>query len=236
MRPKLILFGDSITEFAFAEGGWGSSLTNHFNRKMDIVLRGLCGYNTRWALLGIQKAVEGVGGATPAAVTVFLGANDAALVDQPCGYQHVPVEEYRENLREIYEFFKKQWPSIVVIFITPPPIDEEARIKDGPEPNNPSAKPERTNEAAGNYADACVSLAKELNTPFIDIYSKMQTVSNWQSLLSDGLHFSALGNKFMFDELVEKLKEVGLSDESLPFDLPFFLDIDPKNPSKSFGN
>ena len=32
MRPKIYLFGDSITEFSFDEGGWGASLANHFAR------------------------------------------------------------------------------------------------------------------------------------------------------------------------------------------------------------
>lgn len=32
MRPKIVLFGDSITEESFAVGGWGARLANHFNR------------------------------------------------------------------------------------------------------------------------------------------------------------------------------------------------------------
>lgn len=32
MRPKIYLFGDSITEVSFADGGWAASLSNHFSR------------------------------------------------------------------------------------------------------------------------------------------------------------------------------------------------------------
>lgn len=32
MRPKIYLFGDSITEESFSNGGWGASLANHFSR------------------------------------------------------------------------------------------------------------------------------------------------------------------------------------------------------------
>jgi hypothetical protein len=31
-RPKIYLFGDSITEDSFSLGGWGASLANHFSR------------------------------------------------------------------------------------------------------------------------------------------------------------------------------------------------------------
>ena len=32
MRPKIYLFGDSITEVSFGDGGWAASLSNHFSR------------------------------------------------------------------------------------------------------------------------------------------------------------------------------------------------------------
>jgi lysophospholipase L1-like esterase len=33
MRPRLVLFGDSITEQSFATGGWGAALADHFARQ-----------------------------------------------------------------------------------------------------------------------------------------------------------------------------------------------------------
>jgi hypothetical protein len=73
-----------------------------------VVLRGLSGYNTRWALKVLERAMEGAatGGADPAAVTVFFGANDASLPDQQQAHQHVPLEEYQANLRAICAYFK----------------------------------------------------------------------------------------------------------------------------------
>ena len=32
MRPKIYLFGDSITEMSYGDGGWGASLADHFSR------------------------------------------------------------------------------------------------------------------------------------------------------------------------------------------------------------
>lgn len=34
MRPKIFLFGDSITEESFSDGGWGASLADLLRRKV----------------------------------------------------------------------------------------------------------------------------------------------------------------------------------------------------------
>ncbi|XP_062221328.1 GDSL esterase/lipase At5g45920-like isoform X2 [Phragmites australis] len=183
MRPRLVLFGDSITEQSFAAGGWGAALADRFARQADVVLRGLSGYNTRWALEVLPRAMEGAAPADedPAAVTVFFGANDASLPDRAQAHQHVPLEEYQSNLRAICGYFKEQWPSASIILITPPPIYEPARIRDIYGEDDPSRQAERTNEAAGAYAQACLAVAKELGHAVIDIWTKMQEFSDWQT-------------------------------------------------------
>ncbi|CAO2175072.1 unnamed protein product [Urochloa humidicola] len=238
MRPRLVLFGDSITEQSFEPGGWGAALTDRFARQADVVLRGLSGYNTRWALKVLPRAMEGAAdaGADPAAVTVFFGANDASLPDQLQAHQNVPLDEYQTNLRAICGYFKERWPSTAIILITPPPIYKPARIRDMYGVDDPSRQAERTNEAAGSYAQACLAVAKELGHPVIDIWTKMQEFPDWQtSALSDGLHFTPTGNKILFDEVVNTLASIGFSKESLPSDLPLYPDIDPKDPMKAFG-
>lgn len=40
--------------------------------------------------------------------------------------------------------------------------------------------PERTNEAAGEYAKQCVELARELGLPSINLWSIMQETEGWQ--------------------------------------------------------
>lgn len=72
------------------------------------MLRGLSGYNTRWALKVLARVMEGAAaaGADPAALTIFFGANDASLPDQKQAHQHVPLEEYQSNLRAICGYFK----------------------------------------------------------------------------------------------------------------------------------
>ncbi|EEF39841.1 GDSL esterase/lipase At5g45920 [Ricinus communis] len=243
MRPKIYLFGDSITEESFDEGGWGAALANHFARTVDVMLRGYSGYNTRWALKVAERvfpAVEGVGGdggcELPLAVTVFFGANDACLPDRCSGFQHVPLQEYEQNLHAIFTFFKTRWPNTIVLLITPPPIDEAARLL-YPYVENLMGLPERTNEAAGAYAKACVAAAEKCGCPVIDIWTKMQQFPDWKkAYLRDGLHLTQSGNKVVFNEVIEKLKEHGLSPETMPVDLPLISDIDPNDPLKVFEN
>lgn len=233
MRPSIVLFGDSITEEAFGEGGWGASLANHYSRSADVVLRGYSGYNTRWAARVAGRAVASIAGPV-SAVTVFFGANDAALPDRACALQHVPLAEYKDNLRAIFALLKKRWPSVVVILITPPPVDEDGRLR-YPYAHDFSGLPERTNAAAAAYARACVEVARQWGLRAIDIWSRMQRFPGWEkSFLRDGLHLTPRGNRVLFEEVVFALKDANLSLEALPADLPLFSDIDPDNPVKSF--
>ncbi|XP_057433272.1 GDSL esterase/lipase At5g45920 [Lotus japonicus] len=237
MRPKIYLFGDSITEDSFAVGAWGASLANHFARSVDVVLRGYSGYNTRWALKVLDRVFPasegGDGGTAPVAVTVFFGANDASLPDRYSAFQHVPIHEFKHNLRSIVSFFKKQWPTTHVLLITPPPIDDDARVR-YPFVENPQGLPERTNEAAGEYARACVAVAGECEIPVVDLWTKMQQSPDWKDYLSDGLHLTQGGSQVVCEEVIRKLRDKGLSRESLPAELPLLSDIDPSDPMKAF--
>ncbi|XP_009783081.1 GDSL esterase/lipase At5g45920 [Nicotiana sylvestris] len=232
MRPKIYLFGDSITEMSFEDGGWGASLVNHFNRTVDVVLRGYSGYNTRWALKVIEKVFDEE--TAPLAVTVFFGANDACLPDRCSAFQHVPVDEYKLNLHSIVSFLKGRWPTTQIVLISPPPIDEPTRLL-YPFIENKLGLPERTNEVAGNYAKASLAVAAECGVLAVDLWTRMQQLPGWQTAcLSDGLHLSKTGNEIVFEEVVEALKKKGLSVETLPVDLPVINEIDPNDPLKSF--
>ncbi|KAF3647154.1 Isoamyl acetate-hydrolyzing esterase 1 -like protein [Capsicum annuum] len=129
MRPQIVLFGDSITEQSFRLGGWGAALADNYTRKADILNRGYGGYNTRWALFLLHHLFPLDAPTPPDAVTIFFGANDAALLGRTSERQHVPLEEYKENLRKMIQHFKKCSPSVLVLLITPPPIDEAGRFE-----------------------------------------------------------------------------------------------------------
>jgi len=51
---------------------------------------------------------------------------------------------------------------------------------------------------------------------------------------SDGLHLTESGNEVVFEEVIKKLRDEGLSLESIAVDLPLIADIDPNDPMKAF--
>nr|XP_020496359.1 isoamyl acetate-hydrolyzing esterase 1 homolog [Labrus bergylta] len=226
--PQVILFGDSITQNSFQANGWGAEIANKLVRKCDVVNRGFSGYNSRWAkiILPHLNNINNINNI--AAVTVFFGANDSALEDKT-PQQHVPLKEYSENLKEISEFLASAGVSAdKVIFITPPPLHESAWEKECALKGYPL---NRHNSVTGQYAQACVQAAGQCGADVLDLWTLMQKDGQDYSVyLSDGLHLSEKGNQFVTQHLWELL-ESRVSD--LPFILPYWGDVDAKNPESS---
>ncbi|KAG6581348.1 GDSL esterase/lipase, partial [Cucurbita argyrosperma subsp. sororia] len=202
MRPRIYLFGDSITEFSFADGGWGAALANHFSRRADVVVRGYSGYNTRWALKVLERVFpaseEHSGAGDPLALTVFFGANDACLPDRYGAFQHVPLDEYKQNLISIVSFLKVSSCSTRLLC-----------------------------SLSGTFS---IDLAKISFRLVIGLDNLMPSLLYY----FDGLHLSRNGNTIVFEEVVQKLKEEGLSPEMLPADLPLLSEMDYNDPLKAF--
>jgi lysophospholipase L1-like esterase len=112
IRPTIMLFGDSITEFGFGvEGkqGWASLLSAEYTRRADVLSRGFSGYNTKHALdvlpsifgnaIGSDKSKSASTVKTELLFcTVFFGANDCSL---PSARQHLDIESFDANIRSI---------------------------------------------------------------------------------------------------------------------------------------
>ncbi|XP_074565318.1 GDSL esterase/lipase At5g62930 [Curcuma longa] len=237
-RPQFVLFGDSITEQSFRHGGWGASLANTYSRKADVIVRGFGGYNTRWALFLLNHLFPPNSLTPPAVVTIFFGANDAALLGRTSERQYVPLEEYKENLSKIVKHLKDGSATTLVVLITPPPVDEDGRKEYSRSlyGENAMKQPERTNDNTGAYARQCVELAKELNVPCIDLWSKMQETIGWQErFLSDGLHLTEEGNAVVHKEVVRVLIDHHLQAERMKYDFPHHSMIDGNHPEKAFA-
>ncbi|XVF12074.1 hypothetical protein REPUB_Repub08aG0083300 [Reevesia pubescens] len=206
------------------------SLSSFYNRFLIVIEAG--GFTPLSLSLYIYDSKK-----PPIATTIFFGANDAALLGRNSERQHVPIEEYKQNLREIVNHLKKCSPTMLMVLITPPPIDEEGRMDYARATYGEKAMtlPERTNEMAGVYARGCVELAGELGLRSINIWSKMQETDGWQKkYLRDGLHLTPEGNAVVFQEVVRVLNEAWLSAAEMPYDFPHHSEIDGKNPEKAF--
>uniref|UniRef100_A0A8C5PYM8 Isoamyl acetate-hydrolyzing esterase 1 homolog n=1 Tax=Leptobrachium leishanense TaxID=445787 RepID=A0A8C5PYM8_9ANUR len=170
--PRVILFGDSITQFAFEANAWGSVIANKLVRKCDVINRGLSGYNTRWAKLILPSLISpGCNAGNTLAVTIFFGANDSSLKEEN-PQQHVPLEEYADNIRCMIQYLKSiSISGDKIILITPPPLHEPDWEK---QCHSKGCKLNRSNAVAGAYAKACVQVASECGTDVLDLWSQMQ--------------------------------------------------------------
>ncbi|XP_068195048.1 isoamyl acetate-hydrolyzing esterase 1 homolog isoform X2 [Antennarius striatus] len=231
--PQVILFGDSITQFSFQAHGWGAKIAHKLARKCDVVNRGLSGYNSRWAKIVLPRLISSQRSSDIVAVTVFFGANDSAMngsfIHRTCNDCHVPLEEYAENLKEITRHLASAGVSADrVIFITPPPVyepiwEKECILK--------GCALNRHNSTAGQYTQACVQAAAQCGADILDLWTLMQKDGQDYSVyLSDGLHLSERGNQFVAEHLWRLLES---RVANLPFILPYWGDIDVKNPESS---
>ncbi|KAF4790477.1 Cleavage and polyadenylation specificity factor subunit 3 [Turdus rufiventris] len=216
------------TRYSFQENGWGSYLAERLVRKCDVLNRGISGYNTRWAKLILPRLIpESTGADSIVAVTIFFGANDSALKElNP--KQHVPLEEYAANLKSMVQYLKSvDITADRIILITPPPLQESAWEKACLAKGE---KLNRCNATTGQYAQACVQVARECSTDVLDLWTLMQKNQDFSSYLSDGLHLSPKGNSFLAAQLWSRL-ENKLS--ALPSLLPYWRDVDHTNPEAS---
>jgi isoamyl acetate esterase len=259
---QFILFGDSITQQAFSQkassvhghddGFLGPALSDAYVRKLDIINRGLSGYNTRQALKVLPQVIPPPEKAKVRLLTIFLGANDARLPDTPPDpQQHVPIDEYNENLRAIVTHpCLRAHDGVRVILITPPPIHEQAtyeavKIK---WPNVPPMIRHRA-PTTGQYAQKVRELGQELDVPVVDIWSDMLSRCGYSSksldqkllpgsseaednqalreYLHDGLHFSRSAYELLFERLIAVIERTWPDQlpERIPFVLPAWDDV-----------
>ncbi|KAJ0411081.1 hypothetical protein ATCC90586_008056 [Pythium insidiosum] len=217
-RPTVVLVGDSLTQQGADPrvGGWAALLTNHLVRSTDVVNRGLSGYNTRWFVRDVLPSLSSELEKLPnvAVITLWLGANDAALADGPSRDQHVPLPEFQANLRTLVTEFHRAAPDAKILLITPPVVDDDTRRRLQLEWAAPTEPLNRRNDVAQQYAAGCVAVARDMAATgwvsVLDVHTVMTErypeVTERATLLSDGLHFSREGNRLVFELVLERVQ------------------------------
>ncbi|KAF5736576.1 SGNH hydrolase-type esterase superfamily protein [Tripterygium wilfordii] len=205
-RPRFVLFGSSIVQLSFSNGGWGAILADVYARKADIILRGYYGWNSHRAVQVLDQVFPKDATEQPALVIVYLGGNDSMGPHSSGLGPHVPLPEYVENMRKIAVHLKSLSDSTRIIFLTCPPVDEE-RVR----LTNTSgifSELVRTNELCQMYSEACVELCQEMGVKVVDLFTALQKRSDWTSAcFTDGIHLSAEGSKIVVGEILKVLKE-----------------------------
>lgn len=182
-RPKIVLFGDSITEYSYSrrQVGWGALLAERFVRSSDVLNRGFSGYNSRWARMLMKEALHRGDDAftNPSLAVIFFGANDASAEGTPL---HVPLPEYRTNIESIVDMFRESTmnkENTALILVTPPPVN----------------CPNRDINVTSMYAAAIREISAEKSVPMVDLWPPAEHGMDIKVDLSDGIHLSSTGNR-----------------------------------------
>lgn len=217
----ILLLGDSLTQQGF-QTQWVSRLADLMCRRMDVLNRGLSGYNTRWTMALLHddasKAVLIPKGNRYSFVVLFFGANDSVREGLK---QHVPLAEYDRNLREMIALvLREAQPSCGVILITPPPIDEAAYLRFVQERYPEETESSRTLHRTRQYRDVVLNVAGSVEgvVGVVDLYQTYigstdgaDSVAyspnpSWGKYFSDGLHVNAEGGALLFESLHDTLR------------------------------
>jgi len=168
------------------------------------------------------------------AVTLFLGSNDANL-EAVNSHQHVPIDEYKSTLAYIAQYLMDEGVSKEkIIFISPPPVDEELWSKWLRE-RDPPVEMGLSNKVMAEYAAVCCQCASEMDLPFIDLYTEMIQHHDWKKYVNvDGLHLAKQGGELLCRLLVEKLSP--LTAERCGELFPDWSEVDEKNPAALLHN
>ncbi|KAF7825540.1 GDSL esterase/lipase CPRD49-like [Senna tora] len=205
VRPQFVLFGSSIVQFSFGNQGWGAILAHLYSRRADIILRGYSGWNSRRALEILGQVFPKKSAVQPSLVIVYFGGNDSVL-PHPSGLgQHVPLQEYIENMRNIAIHLKSLSDKTRIIFLSAPCINE-AQIA---QTIGELGQLRRKNESCRIYSEACLKLCREINVKGIDLWSALQKRDDWRDVCftRDGIHLTSEGSKIVAKEILKVLRE-----------------------------
>jgi isoamyl acetate esterase len=211
---KLILIGDSNTQFGYGkEGAWVSLVSEMLQRKCDVINRGFSGYNTQNIRKFLPNILKEFNLSSICGIIVFLGTNDSALKNS---IQHVSLEQYVDNLEWILNYLINECKlnKDKLIFICPGRIDDETWKK---EEENLNENSKLLDELVADYAKECSTFCIRNNLNFINLYELMSiqcenNSDSFKELFYDGLHFSAQGGLLLFNNLRPMIEKFILND------------------------
>ena len=165
---------------------------------MDLVNRGLSGYNTRMLLTVLLDILKHENLERVKVVTLMMGSNDASFPDT-----NPDLEEFGDNLLKIILNHGINKESIILI--APPPILPDKWTKFRNSCPGPEYKNCKDNELSKKYAIEVGKVASRLSISFLDLFSAMMKSCNLDAALYDGLHLARDGAAVLCSLLVPEL-------------------------------
>ncbi|EKM55899.1 uncharacterized protein PHACADRAFT_256831 [Phanerochaete carnosa HHB-10118-sp] len=226
-----MLLGDSLTQAASLPHGFAQKLSYVYNRKLDVVNRGLSGYNTKWAIPVFEQCLARRTGTNAdqlfpkiQLLTIWFGANDSCLEHSP---QHVPLDDFVENLDKLVHTVRSSasdyyTPWTRVVLFTPPPVNTHQRGADLTS-RDPPRELDRAFDVTRQYAEAIKQVAQKHRVPIVDVWTILwegcgQEEAKLTKYLTDGLHVNEEAYDLIYDGLMKVIGERW--PELLPDNLP----------------
>lgn len=196
---KLILIGDSNTQFGNGPSGWVGGISDPLQRKCDVVNRGMSGYNSTYFKTILPQVLEEFNPDFICGFIIMLGTNDSAA--NPI--QQETLENFKANLGFIIDYclsFSKL-PKEKIIVISPgrifePKWQEYLKKQGGHDSGH------RDGEVV-KYAHAAIEVAKAKGVHSLDFNRIMRENigENYGDFYSDGLHLSKFGGDLLVKHL-----------------------------------
>ncbi|KAI0956864.1 hypothetical protein AcW1_005443 [Taiwanofungus camphoratus] len=217
VEDVIMLLGDSLTQGGWEPHGIAQRLAYAYNRKLDIINRGMSGYNTDWIIPVFEQcfATQHEQQHVPKVriLTIWLGANDAAL---PGSDQHVPLPTYAANLSKMIHMVTdttSKWysPDTRIVLFTPPPVNTyqwriEQRSWDPPQ------ELDRNFEVTRTYAEKVKEVGAKEGVSVVDLWTRIwdacgHVEEQLSEYLWDGLHLNEQGYAIVFEEFIRTISE-----------------------------
>ena len=198
--PKITLFGDSITRRSFDPdfGCWASHVANKVGSYFDVDQRGFEGYNSEWALEVVPKLFPKSYLDKVELFVMFFGHNDSWDSNFPT---NLSVSQYEANMRSILKYLLENGiKRNQIILITPTWFHLEQFKKFLSEANLPSTG--KSFERAQEFASAITRIGADEGIDVVDFFDVSSKHKPLGEMFCDGVHFSRVGAKMLFDCLM----------------------------------
>ncbi len=197
--PKIIFFGDSITELGVKPRGYVTLVKNHFRNAgsdVQIVGAGVSGNRVPDLLQRVDRDVLAL---KPMLVIVYIGINDVWHFSMK-NLKGTSKNEFRDGLIELTKKIRETGAQVVLC--TPSVIGEK---KEGANPMD--AMLDEYAEITRSVAEKQEVALCDLRKAFLRYESIYNTENAEQGLLTyDGVHLSDEGNKFVAEEFIKLLE------------------------------
>ncbi|KAK2460607.1 hypothetical protein APHAL10511_007077 [Amanita phalloides] len=244
IQGAFVIFGDSITQGSFEpeHRGFGQRLAHVYARRLDVLNRGLSGYNTDWGLPVLKQCVVKTSdNQVPKikVVTIWFGANDSCILPSA---QHVPLDKFVANLHEMISIVRGAELShnqTRIMLLTPPPVNTHQRAAALAARDPPQAC-DRIFLTTKQYAEAVLAVGAAEDVAVVDVWSAMYKAADEDEeklsrFLVDGLHPNEAGYQLVYEQLINTIcdRYPDVHYENIPYTFPPWAEINWKSPEES---